>query len=60
MEVMIKMFNKYFQSVELIEYANGYYKGILATKNQQDLSTLISNFSFNKNENNIILAKKYH
>ncbi|BAQ61783.1 hypothetical protein GM3708_2189 [Geminocystis sp. NIES-3708] len=57
-EIMIEMFNKYFQSVELIEYANGYYKGIVATNNKQDLSELISNFSFNNNEMSSILPEK--
>ncbi|AFZ59054.1 class I SAM-dependent methyltransferase [Anabaena cylindrica FACHB-243] len=45
MEYMVELFKKYFQSVEIVEYANGYYWGILAAKKERLFDTICSQFT---------------
>jgi SAM-dependent methyltransferase len=45
MEYMVELFKKHFQSVEIVEYANGYYWGILAAKKERLFDTICSQFT---------------
>lgn len=42
MEYMVELFKKHFQTVEIVEYANGFYWGILAGKKKRLFETIYS------------------
>ncbi|BAY61814.1 methyltransferase, UbiE/COQ5 family protein [Calothrix brevissima NIES-22] len=42
MEYMVEMFKKHFSTVEIVEYANGFYWGILAAKKERQFTNICS------------------